>query len=215
MHRLLNTTEAAPKRFNMTGHERGLVYRLALQAGLRAGEVKSLLKLSFGFSAKPATVHVEPSDTKGKHPADLVLIDETAEALRKFLNDKEPKDRAFAMPHKANTASMLKADLGDSKIEYTDASGRDCAFHALRHTFITNLALAGVHPAVAQELARHSSIELTMKYRTHVLHTSEVEAIDALRGLTYASQEDVQRRTTVGVHEQKSRDNGSQTRLSA
>ena len=35
-------------------------------------------------------------------------------------------------------------------------------FHALRHTFITNLARSGVHPKTAQSLARHSTITLTM-----------------------------------------------------
>ncbi|UCF16598.1 MAG: tyrosine-type recombinase/integrase [Phycisphaerales bacterium] len=84
-----------------------------------------------------------------------------------------------------------------AQIEYTDASGRDIDFHALRHSFISHLALAGVHPAVAQKLARHSSIELTMRYYTHVLHKSEVEAIDALRGLSNASQKDVRRRMAV------------------
>jgi integrase len=215
MHRLLETTEAAPKRFNMTGHERGLVYRLALQAGLRAGEIRSLTVLSFDFEANPATVQVEPSDTKGKRPADLILMDETAKAIREFLGGKKPQGRAFAMPHKANAADMLKADLKDAGIRYTDESGRDVDFHALRHTFITNLALAGVHPAVAQKLARHSCIELTMKYYTHVLHKSEVEAIDALRGLSYTCQKDAQRQTTVDGSRQKKGDNDSIARLSA
>jgi site-specific recombinase XerD len=41
-------------------------------------------------------------------------------------------------------------------------------FHALRHTFISNLARAGVHPRNAQALARHSTIDLTMNVYTHV-----------------------------------------------
>ena len=50
-----------------------------------------------------------------------------------------------------------------------------------RHTFITNLALAGVHPAIAQKLARYFSVELTMKYYIHVLHKSEMSAIESLK----------------------------------
>ncbi len=41
-------------------------------------------------------------------------------------------------------------------------------FHALRHQFISMLAKAGVHPKTAQELARHSTITLTMDHYTHV-----------------------------------------------
>jgi site-specific recombinase XerC len=215
MHRLLETTEAAPIRFNMTGHERALVYRLALQAGLRAGEIKSLRKLSFNFEASPPTVHVEPKTTKGKRPADLILMKDTASFIRDLLSDKAPQDKAFAMPHKANTADMIQADLKDAEIPYTDDSGRDVDFHALRHTFITNLALAGVHPAVAQKLARHSSIELTMKYYTHVLHKSEVEAIEALKNLSCACPKDAQRRTSLNSNGQKNIDSDLKTRLSA
>lgn len=184
MHKMLSVVESAPQRFNMSGHERGLVYRMALECGLRAGEVKTLRKLSFDLDAKPANVHIDPSDTKSKRPADLVLMDETARAIREHLAGKEPTDRAFGMCHNANAAKMLKADLQDAGIEYTDASGRDVDFHALRHTFITNLALAKVHPAVAQKMARHSSIELTMKFYTHVLRPSEVQAVDALKALS-------------------------------
>lgn len=213
--RLLKAVEASQKRFNMTGYERALVYRLALEVGLRAGEIKSLLVLSFDFETKHKTVHVEPSDTKGKQPADLILFDETAEALKKFFSDKEPIDKAFAMPHAANTAVMLRADLKEASIEYTDAAGRDCDFHALRHTFITNLALAGVHPAVAQKLARHSSIELTMKYYTHVLHDSEVSAIAALKNLTYTRQKETQTHTNIDDNRLGSPDGGKKTAISA
>jgi integrase len=66
-----------------------------------------------------------------------------------------------------------------------------------RHTFITDLALAGVRPAVARKLARHFSIELTMKYYTHVLHKSEVSAIESLKNLTQACQSGKQTRTSI------------------
>lgn len=180
-HRLLETTETASRRWKMSGLERSLVYRLALEVGLRAGEIISLSVLSFDFENKG--VRIEPSDTKGKRPADLILIPETARAIREFLKGKEPTDKAFAMPPNTKTAAMLRDDLKDAGIEYTDAAGRDADFHSLRHSFVSHLALAGVHPAVAQKLARHSKIETTMKYYTHVLHTSELAAIEALRKL--------------------------------
>ena len=40
-------------------------------------------------------------------------------------------------------------------------------FHALRHSFISNLVRAGVSPKVAQQLARHSTIALTMDRYAH------------------------------------------------
>ncbi|MFW5690732.1 MAG: tyrosine-type recombinase/integrase, partial [Planctomycetota bacterium] len=53
-------------------------------------------------------------------------------------------------------------------MEAEDDRGRVVDFHALRHTFISNLARAGVHPRNAQALARHSTIDLTMNVYTHV-----------------------------------------------
>ncbi|MBQ9147776.1 MAG: tyrosine-type recombinase/integrase [Rikenellaceae bacterium] len=52
--------------------------------------------------------------------------------------------------------------------------------HELRHTYLTNLAQAGVHPSVMQRLAGHSSINVTMKIYTHVQNDDLKEAVDAL-----------------------------------
>jgi len=60
---------------------------------------------------------------------------------------------------------MLKRDLKRTDIPYV-IGGKFADFHSLRHTFITNLALAEVHPAKAQRLARHSTIALTMNVYT-------------------------------------------------
>jgi hypothetical protein len=53
-------------------------------------------------------------------------------------------------------------------------------FHALRHTFITNLCNAGVHPKTAQALGRHSSIVLTRDHYTHLTLANQTGALDAL-----------------------------------
>ena len=63
---------------------------------------------------------------------------------------------------------MLKVDLAAAGIPYKDEAGRFCDFHALRHTFISRLARAGVSPAIAKDLARHSTITLTIDHYTHV-----------------------------------------------
>ncbi len=213
--RLLRAAESGPPHRHVDGRERALIYTLAMQSGLRAGEIHSLTVASFNFTADPAIVHVEASDSKGKKSADLVLVPETARAIQKHLAGKRPQDRAFHMPLPKNACKMLQEDLEAAKIPYTDASGRDADFHSLRHTFITNLARAGVHPAVAQKLARHSSIELTMKYYTHVLRESEIDAMNRLAGLSRACFFGVQTRTLADAGGRKTGDIESKTALSA
>lgn len=56
-------------------------------------------------------------------------------------------------------AEMIRGDLAESGIEYTDNKGNDYDFHALRHQYITDLTRAGVSLTTAQQLARHSKPE--------------------------------------------------------
>ena len=64
-----------------------------------------------------------------------------------------------------------------------DESGRVVDLHALRHTFLTNLARGGVHPKTAQALTRHSTITLTMDRYTHSIREEERQALSALPDL--------------------------------
>ena len=62
---------------------------------------------------------------------------------------------------------MLRIDLDAAGIAYeTDDGFAD--FRSLRHSFISSLAAGGVHPKLAQQLARHSTIALTLDRYTHV-----------------------------------------------
>jgi len=61
--------------------------------------------------------------------------------------------------------------------------GKFADFHALQHTFITNLARAGVAPKVAMDLARHSDINLTMSRYSHTVLEGRAEALRKLPDL--------------------------------
>jgi hypothetical protein len=58
--------------------------------------------------------------------------------------------------------------------------GRVADFHALRHTFISNLARSGAHPKVAQALGRHATVQLTPGRYSHTLVQDERAGIEAL-----------------------------------
>ena len=82
---------------------------------------------------------------------------------------------------------MLRADLKTADIPYRDENNRVADFHALRHTFVTNLVSGGVHPKVAQTLARHSTITLTMDRYSHTHHNQLSQALSALPDLPTAT----------------------------
>ena len=75
---------------------------------------------------------------------------------------------------------MLRGDLEAAGVPVDDSAGHVLDFHSPRHTFVTNLALAGVAPQIAQELMRHSDINLTMGTYSHVGLYDLNAAVDSL-----------------------------------
>jgi len=90
---------------------------------------------------------------------------------------------------------MLREDLEKAGVEYLDEQSRYADFHSLRHTFISNLAMSGVHPKIAQSLARHSDINLTMNRYTHVLLETQSDALEGLPELASMKIEAVKHAT--------------------
>jgi len=177
--KLLTKTASQPERYGMTGHERALLYRLAVETGLRASELGSLTRASFDYDGDVPTVTVEAGHSKRKRRDSLPLRSETADTLRHYMANKTPTARAFNIPDSTITATMLRADLNAAGVAAKDDTGRIVDFHALRHTFITNLGRTGIHFKTQQELARHSTPMLTARY-AHSFKHDEVAAVNAL-----------------------------------
>lgn len=55
--------------------------------------------------------------------------------------------------------------------------GTDASLHDLRHSYLTRLARAGVHPSVMQRLAGHSTMRVTLEIYTHVSVDMERDAV--------------------------------------
>ncbi len=96
------------------------------------------------------------------------------------------KDLDFA--RKSWLASIVDKELRkkaeeSSFLSFVDAFGRYADFHALRKTFITNLSKSGVSPKMAQSLARHSDINLTMNVYTDVVLEDQAIAVESLPSL--------------------------------
>ena len=185
IRRLLEATQAAGKRFGMTGYQRALLYRLAIETGLRSAELRSLTVSSFDLQG--CTITLQAAYSKHRRQDILPLRPDTANELQVFLSGKMPKVAAFNIPKADDVAKMLRADLADTKIPYRDDSGRVVDFHSLRHTTGSLLAASGVHPKVAQSIMRHSKIDLTMSRYTHVFTGQVSQAVESLPDLSLPS----------------------------
>ncbi len=186
---LIGAAEKSDETFRgMDGSTRAMLYRLAAMTGLRASELASLTPASFDLTSDPPMVTVQAACSKHRREDVLPIHLDLAARLRQWLTERErPQgdqrtvlafdraachgqaklERLFPGTWAEKAAKMLRLDLEGAKIAYvTDAGIAD--FHSLRHTFISNLVAGGVHPKLAQQLARHSTITLTMDRYSHV-----------------------------------------------
>jgi integrase len=203
--RLLAATTKAPKRFCMTGPERAMLYRLTVETGLRANELRTLTVSSFDLAG--CTVKVLAGYSKHRREDTLPLRKETAAELQVFFSGKLPTVRAFHLPSKSRIANMVKADLAGT-VEtdaqgnvireakpYVDDAGRYADFHGLRHTCGTWLGACGVPAATIKEIMRHGDLRTTSRY-VHTLRGQEVKAVESLPDLSLPSSEERRIRAT-------------------
>ena len=206
---LLETTRSEPERFGMTGPQRAILYRLAIETGLRAGELASLTRVSFDLDGATPTVTVLAAYSKHRREDTLPLRSDTAAELRGLLARKAPDTAAFNSP-RGREAAMFRADLAAARtvwmgramlpherrsreestfLSYRDRSGRVADFHSLRHITGSLLAASGAHPKVAQAVMRHSDINLTMSRYSHVYVGQEADAVAALPDLSLPAEQ--------------------------
>lgn len=153
---------------NITIPHRATLYRLALTTGLRASELASLRPSSFDLDSEKPSVRVEGEHTKNRETVRQPLKQDMVAELRELLASEPGTVRldVWLWPDLKRAAEVLRADCEAAGIQAETAEGR-IDFHSLRHTFVTDLARAGVHPKVAQRLARHSTVQLTLDVYTH------------------------------------------------
>jgi integrase len=143
----------------------GLAYFLAAYTGLRRGEIQQLMWSDVHLDAPKPFIEARASTTKNKKSALIPLVPGLAAALRATLAERgEASGKVFKRG--VPTAATLREDLIACGIAVRDDLGRVVDFHALRHTFGSMLARAGIPPRVAMELMRHSDMRLTQNSYT-------------------------------------------------
>ena len=202
---LLESTRLGVSRFGMTGTQRAVLYRLAVESGLRANELQSLTVGSFNLDTQPPTVTVKAGYSKRRREDVLPLRPNMVEDLKLLFGRKRPQTAAFSLPRGDKMVHMMRADLTSARdawvanglseaeraarressyLSYRDEAGLVADFHSLRHSFISNLARSGVHPKLAQSLARHSDINLTLSRYSHTTTGEQSDALATLPDLS-------------------------------
>jgi integrase len=138
----------------LTAEQRYYLYLTALETGFRAEELSTLDANDFHGRI------VRCTETKNGKAVDQPVTENYARIMRQWLANRTGK----VWPGKwyRRAAKMLFNDLRSAKLPIRTVDGV-LDFHALRVTFVTNLVRDGLPAKQVQMLARHSTMELTMK----------------------------------------------------
>jgi integrase len=187
-----------------------MMYTLAAWTGFRKGEIGSLTLRSLNLDGDPPTATVAACYSKRRRQETQILHLELVQQLKAWILTKpnlEPDTPLFPVSGRVpvgterKTHKMMKLDLDAARkqwleqaptkqerrqreqsdfLAYCDHAGKYADFHSCRHLFITSLERAGVSPKMAQTLARHSDIRLTLQTYTHIeLHDPRRQPLGA------------------------------------
>jgi integrase len=160
----------------LDGIDRSVLYRLAFETGLRANELRTLTPESFQLDGPDPVVVVKAGHSKHRREDRQPLPAAAPAWLRPWLETRTPGKTMFGTM--GRPAKMLRADLARIEVPYqTDEGVID--FHALRGSAVTHWVDSGIEPSVAQKLARHSTITLTMDRYKRTTPTQIRDALDS------------------------------------
>jgi len=174
--RLLRSTVNAPKRYGLTGFERAVLYRLGIETGYRANELRHLTPACFDLDK--ATVSQEARHCKDRRDAVQPITMALASRLGGFLGGMDSASPVFYVTDKG--AKMIQADATEAGLPLVDDEGRGLVFHSLRHTLRTELVRARVSEAVIDEILRHKDPGVGRRFYTHLAPFEIREAIERL-----------------------------------
>lgn len=183
---VLAAARAGPPRRGLSGEDRYHLYLTACATGYRAAELARLVPEGFRLAADPPVVALGGRHAKNDRAAAQPVPPGVARQLAAWVAGKPPGRPVWPgkwAAHKEAGRALLRHDLAAAGVPYrveTPDGPRYADFHSLRHTFVSALAAAGATPKELQELARHSSPQLTLGVYAHARPGAAAAAVNRL-----------------------------------
>jgi integrase len=167
LRELLTAARGSDKAlYYLAGPDRFMIYATSIYTGFRAKELHSLNPEDFDLDGSPPTIRVQSDYSKNRKEVVQPIPRDLADALRGYLTGKPAGQPLWPGRWYRRAAEILRHDLEAAGIPYvTEAGFAD--FHSLRHDYVSMLTASGASPKVAQELARHSTVQLTLGRYAH------------------------------------------------
>lgn len=140
---------------------------LALNTGMRRGELTSITWSDVNFHTKTVTIRAGyAKSAKARH---IPLNSEALEVLKVYRKQSDPEGRLFNVVSVKKSWNALATAAGLSTFR----------FHDLRHTFASKLVMAGVDLNTVRELLGHADIRMTLRY-AHLAPEHKAAAVEKL-----------------------------------
>lgn len=158
-----------------TGERYEVLFHMAVQLGMRQGELLALKWADLNLDSEQPTVTVRKGKTKSARrtlPLSSDLVRRLSELWQRHQQERldsrwKEQGAVFATctgRHLTDTSLLHQY----KRLLRQAGLPADFTFHDLRHTAITRLYEAGIPPAVVQAIAGHSRPDLALSVYTHV-----------------------------------------------
>ena len=149
---------------------------IAHNTGLRRGEQFNLRWSDVNFHSRTITIRIPKSGEK-----EYAKMNDRVMDILRDLPSRLKSEWVFPSG-KGDTPLNAKNFIRrvfDPALKHKKAKISDFRWHDLRHTFGSRLIMAGVDLRTVQELMRHKTIKMTLRY-THLSPTHTLEAVNKL-----------------------------------
>jgi integrase len=177
LDKLFAAARAGKRSHLLSGEERFWLYWLAIESGLRAGELASLTPMNFQGDVVIIRATISKNRKLTQQPLRRDFLDE----LRPWVELHDTDQRLWPGKWFRRAAEMLRVDLETAGIPFETDKGI-CDFHSLRAVYVSGLAAAGVDIKSLQTLARHSTPVLTMNVYAKSHSETLAAAVEKLPG---------------------------------
>ncbi|MFT8861254.1 tyrosine-type recombinase/integrase [Schleiferilactobacillus harbinensis] len=183
--------------------EKVIAFKLLFFGGLRRGELLALTWHDLCFDSEVqltvtidktlvAGGKVNPPKTQASYRSVPIIDAELVELLHRWKNRQAEKLATLGHPILADEKQLLFTTRRNTTRPLVDVSHWLAAIirkndlkpyinlHKTRHSFISNLLLAGVEIPVVQKLAGHASPTVTLQIYAHINQQSKVDAAETL-----------------------------------
>lgn len=165
-------------RVKATTRNRAMIL-LLLRTGIRIGELLNTKVGDINLKERKIMIYEGLKDRKGRV---VYFSDDARNALRSWLNKKEPKTQVIFYGPKGRPLSYPAARMVFVKyLKMAGLSNKGYTLHCLRHTYATELLNAGMRLECLETLLGHTSLEVTRRYARLTDKTREKQYFNAMK----------------------------------